>query len=377
MPLFFSGAVFALGCAVGAEDWLCSDELGFPSASKEVVCVTKCRGSASIYESGLRLIVRDSPGGASEPRITLAMAGNPSSEGSLPLALNRLRFLATCHSRTAALHVEGRVRGERPVTPIPAVIFLGFTLTRWSLTGVVLAVVVLAVGAGARYCLVRNSRRKVEELRQQQVLEQERIRIARDLHDDLGPAVTQIKLLGELVERDAGQPAQIARHGHQIWQTSRDLAKHMDELVWVVNPQKDHLENLVSYLAAYSEELLGETDIRCRLDFPEELPNLPMPGHLRHRLFLALKEALNNVLKHAQATEVCVRLRLTSGELLLSVEDNGRGFEMPVPRSNTRSGFGGNGLANLQARLSENGGTCLIESRPGTGTKVQMRAKLS
>lgn len=284
---------------------------------------------------------------------------------------------STMHFRIVCTNVMGRAEGEELVVRTPPLLFLGFTLARWRFAGVVSAVVALLAGATVRHYYVRNFRRKLERLHQQQALEQERGRIARDLHDDLGAAVTQLKLLGELVERDATQPGQTARRGQQISQTSRELARHMDELVWVVNPQKDHLENLASYLAAYSEELLGVSVIRCRLDFPDDLPDVPLSGHLRHRLFLAFKEALHNVVKHAQATEVHVRLRVAAAGLVLSVEDNGKGFDPQLSTLTPQPVHGGNGLANMQARLAEVGGTCHVESRPGAGTKVEMTVKLA
>jgi signal transduction histidine kinase len=296
---------------------------------------------------------------------------------TLSNVLNRLAPSSTYHFRIVCTNVMGRGNGAEFVVRTPPVMFLGLTLARWRFAGVVSAVVALLAGATVRHYYVRSFRKKLERLREQQALEQERGRIARDLHDDLGAAVTQLKLLGELVERDATQPGQTARHGQQISQTSRELARHMDELVWVVNPQKDHLENLVSYLAAYSEEVLGVSNIRCRLDFPDDLSDAPLTGHLRHRLFLAFKEAVHNVVKHAEATEVHVRLRVTTAELVLSVEDNGKGFTVQSPNSEVRNGTGGNGLPNMQARLAEVGGTCQVESQPGAGTKVEMRVKLA
>ena len=305
-----------------------------------------------------------------------AWLGNGTAGVTLSNALNQLTPDTTYHFRMVCTNVMGRGEGDDMVLRTPPVMFLGFTLARWRFAGVISGVVGLLAGGAVRYYYLRNFRRKLELLRQQQALEQERARIARDLHDDLGAAITQIKLLGELVERDAAQPGQTARHGRRIALTSRELAQHMDELVWVVNPQKDHLENFVSYLAAYSEELLGMTDIRCRLDFPDELPDVPLSGQLRHGLFLVFKEALNNVVQHAQATEVHVRLRRTPAELVLSVEDNGQGLQIRKPKAESRNGLGGNGLSNIQARLSEVGGVCHVESRPGAGTKVEMRVKL-
>lgn len=310
-------------------------------------------------------------------RTAAAYVSNRAAGVTLSNALDPLTPDATYHFRLVCTNGMGRTDGEDVVFRTPPVTVLGFTPAQWRRVGLAAAMVTLLTGGGVGSYLRRQARRKRERLRQEQALEQDRARIARDLHDDLGAEVTRIKLLGELVERDAGQAEPTARHGHQIALTSRELAQHLDELVWVVNPEKDHLENLVSYLAALSEEMLAMTAIRFRLDFPEELPDAPLSGHLRHRLLLAFKEALNNVVKHAQATEVQVRLRLPPGELVLSVEDNGRGFDRQLSALRPQPVHGGNGLANLQARLAGVGGTSRVESQPGAGTKVELRVKLT
>jgi len=136
-----------------------------------------------------------------------------------------------------------------------------------------------------------------------------------------------------------------------------------------VNPQKDHLENFVSYLAAYSEELLGMTDIRCRLDFPDELPDVPLSGQLRHGLFLVFKEALNNVVQHAQATEVHVRLRRTPAELVLSVEDNGQGLQIRKPKAGSRNGLGGNGLSTSRPACRRSAASVTLKAGPAPGPR--------
>ncbi|HUJ74461.1 MAG TPA: ATP-binding protein, partial [bacterium] len=296
---------------------------------------------------------------------------------TLSRTLDGLTPNQACCFRMVCTNVMGRAEGGGLVVRIPPLTFLGFTVARWRFACVVSAAVALLVAGTVRYFYVRDLRLALERLRRQHALEQERARIARDLHDDLGAAVTEIQLLGERIERDAAQPGATARYGRRIAHTSRELAQHMDELVWVVNPQKDHLENLVFYLASFTEQFLATTPVRCRFHFPNQIPEIPLSGHLRHLLFLAFKEALNNVVKHAQASEVHVRLVLAPADLVLSVEDDGQGFEAGNPKPEVRNGLGGNGLTNIQARLSEVGGTCRVESRKGVGTKVELRVDLA
>jgi len=145
-------------------------------------------------------------------------------------------------------------------------------------------------------------------LEQKQWVDIERSRISRDLHDVLGPTLTQIKLLGELLELEAARPEQVTSHARLVSAKARQLADDMDEIVWAVNPQKDHLENLAFYLGRYTEQFLELADLHCRLDIPDVLPEIPLPAPVRHRLFLAVKEALNNAVKHAGATEVQLSL---------------------------------------------------------------------
>lgn len=231
--------------------------------------------------------------------------------------------------------------------------------------GVALGLFLLA-GVAIRSLESRKYRQRLRLLEQQNALSAERARIAKDMHDELGANLTRIKLLSELIERESSAPDQTARHARHISRTARELAQGMDEIVWAVNPKKDRLDNLVFYVGAFVEELLGVTHLRYRLHLPDEAPDLTLPAEVRHHVFLAMKEALHNVVKHSQATEVQVRLRLMGRQLEIQVEDDGIGFE-PDSADSKR-----NGLANMRQRLARIAGTCTIESRPGAGTKVKL-----
>ncbi len=155
----------------------------------------------------------------------------------------------------------------------------------------------------------------------------------------------------------------------------------MDEIVWAVDPQHDTLEGLIDYISAYAEDFLHTAGIPCRMDLPVKLPAARVEAESRYNLFLALKEALNNVVKHAHATEVWLRLRIRTKTFTLIVEDNGRGI--PVAGGEGATGVranriaGGSGLVNLEKRLATIAGRCEIHSRPGHGTRVEMTAALN
>ena len=148
----------------------------------------------------------------------------------------------------------------------------------------------------------RRMRRKLEAAERQQAIERERTRIAKDIHDHLGANLTRISLLSQSAHGELENPAQAAAQLDRIYETSRELTRSMDEIVWAVNPQHDTLDSLASYLGNFAQEYLGSLGIRCRLDVPLQLPHWPITAEMRHNVFLAFKEALHNVVKHSGAT---------------------------------------------------------------------------
>jgi signal transduction histidine kinase/streptogramin lyase len=243
---------------------------------------------------------------------------------------------------------------------------------------VLMSVLILsAVGLTVRTIATRKYRRALLRLEQQHAIEKDRARIAKDIHDDIGAGLTQITLLSELGRRE---PKQSGAQLERISDAARDLTRAMDEIVWAVDPQRDTLVSLIDYISAYSEDFLRSAGIRCRMDFPASVPAMQIDAEMRYNLFLALKEALNNIVKHAQATEVWLRLHLTPGAFTLSIEDNGHGFEannggktvVSIDRLNS-----GLGLPNLRKRLEAIGGRCVMQSSPGKGTRVEMTVLLN
>ena len=225
----------------------------------------------------------------------------------------------------------------------------------------------------------RRLRVRLARLEQQQSLERERMRIARDMHDEMGSKLTKMSFLSERASVDAKSGRPFAEKIDSIAQTSRELLKTMDEIVWVVNPRNDTLENLTSYLAHHAVEYFQNTAVECDLRLPQEVPHYALSSEMRHNLFLAFEEALNNVLKHSGATKVKVEMNTSAREFELKVIDNGKGFETvaaPAAKKQPRGGHGGNGLKNMRQRMTAIGGECLVLSRPGEGTAVMMRIPL-
>ena len=247
-----------------------------------------------------------------------------------------------------------------------------FWQTRTFLAGVI--VFILAAVAGVvRYLSTQKLKREVALFKQQEALEKERSRIARDLHDQLGANLTQVALLSEMAKSDRDLPAEVESHADQILQTARETTHALDEIVWAVNPSNDTLEGLVNYAVKYAQEYLALAGLRYRAEVPAQLPDAALPPEVRHNVFLAFKEAVNNVVKHAQASEVWIRLECSPGQFVFEIADNGRGLAHLDPnRARTR-----NGLRNMRKRLEEIHGEFTMTPGPAGGTIVRLTAPLA
>src|SRR6185369_15178781 len=205
-----------------------------------------------------------------------------------------------------------------------------------------------------------------EFLERQAALDKERARIARDIHDDLGGTLTQVSLLSGLALRDWKSPDKSFEHVQLISTTARQVIKSLDEIVWAVNPRNDTLPELINYISQFAVDYLRTANIRCRVKALEHPPRRAVSSETRHSLFLAVKEALTNVVRHAHATEVLLRISATADSVSIAIEDNGTGFERHP------NGAGADGLQNMRQRMEEIGGEFHVESMPGSGTRVSL-----
>jgi len=228
----------------------------------------------------------------------------------------------------------------------------------------------LLVGAAVRYWLVRKMAARMQQLEREAALQRERARIAKDIHDDLGANLTQIALLSNLAQQDASSPEKANERIDRISTTAREVIKSLDEIVWAVNPGNDSLPHLIDYAAQFVLDYLRLAGIRCRLDLPENPPQYALSTDVRHNIFLVIKEAANNIVKHSGATEVWLRIHIEDDFLHISIEDDGRGLE-----TNGRL-VRGNGLVNMEKRVAEIGGVYQFASRQKAGTSIQFRVPL-
>ena len=161
-----------------------------------------------------------------------------------------------------------------------------------------------------RYVSFRRLRLRLRLLEQEAAVEKERARIAKDLHDDLGAHLSQIAMLSELAQSDFNKPAQARGHIDLIFRTARSVTRSLDEIVWAVNPRNDSLDRFTAHLCTFAPEFLRAAGISCRLDVPMDLPTAAAACQRAAPSLPGFKEALHNVVKHAGATEVWLRLKV-------------------------------------------------------------------
>ncbi len=217
--------------------------------------------------------------------------------------------------------------------------------------------------------LLQKETREREVAERERTLETERSRIARDLHDDLGSSLTEISVLAAKGQR-LRTLDELTSLFRAIAAKARGLVTALDVIVWAVDPKDNTLESVADYLGDFTSEYLSHSGIICRFDIPIALPSIVLDGRLRHALLLAVKETLNNVERHSQATEVQFQMTLTDNQLDIVISDNGKGFD-------TKTKYKGNGLRNLPLRLTKLGGRYTIKSSVGNGTVVTIGLQLS
>jgi signal transduction histidine kinase len=256
--------------------------------------------------------------------------------------------------------IEDCLRVHVPVPLSEAPLFWPAVLTS------LVAVSVLSTRSLAWY----RMRREVARLRQQRALEHERLRIAQDIHDDLGARVTQISLFSAMAQDNPVLPAKARADFDNISRMTRELVTALYETVWAVNPENDNLDALGNYLCQLVNQLCNQAKLRCRFDVGDLPSQIQVSSQTRHNITMAVKEAVHNIIKHANAEEVHLHVGFADGLLDIIVRDDGTGFA-PANQSP------GSGLNNMKRRLADVGGSCRIDSQLGRGTEIEMRMTLN
>jgi signal transduction histidine kinase len=272
------------------------------------------------------------------------------------------------HFQAQIQHTDGIWNTESLLVPME--ILPQFWQTRWfywCLAGLAVLLVVRLY----QHRVDHRERHVAAKRRARKALEDERARIARDMHDDLGARLSQLAMLHEmfLVEHPLAPAASAGML--QLSANARQAVETLDQVVWAVNPRNDTLANVADYLTHCTTSYLNPLGITCRIDAPPEWPDLTVRAQTRHQLILAFKEALQNLAKHAAARVATLQLELTELQFTVTLKDDGKG--LPA----TLDGVEKDGLDNMQARLHSIGGTAEIIPNPSGGTIVRFTLSLT
>ncbi|HUB78866.1 MAG TPA: two-component regulator propeller domain-containing protein [Bryobacteraceae bacterium] len=247
--------------------------------------------------------------------------------------------------------------------PIPAEVMFHIATPLWGRSWFLTLLAAGIAGAmfgGHRYHLARRLE-----------LERVRLRIAADLHDDLGASLTRVAILSEIAHRQAGLPqAEPGRHLTEIAETARGLVDGLSDIVWSIDPRRDDMRNLVRRLRQLAGETLEPLGVEWRLDAAAGIEHLAFSPDQRRNLFLIVKEAVHNAARHSGCRRLAVQIEVRQGRCLVTVSDDGRGF----PDGDAESG---NGLANMRARAAALGGSIAAGTAPGGGAEIVLSFPLS
>lgn len=211
---------------------------------------------------------------------------------------------------------------------------------------------------------------KIKELERRHVIEKERLRISKDMHDEVGASLTRISILSELAKKQQKEPLKAQQTINQISEISGGVIDEMSEIIWSMNPRNDNLDSFTSYIRQHTSSYLETAGINCIFEFPDEINTQPMSSELRRNLFLTVKEAMHNIVKHSGAKNVKFSLIIDHLRLEMIIQDDGNGFEMEKTKQ------WGNGLINMRKRLEEMGGHFEIKSFVNEGTKILFSVSL-
>ncbi|MBZ0198997.1 MAG: hypothetical protein K8H86_03950 [Ignavibacteriaceae bacterium] len=226
-----------------------------------------------------------------------------------------------------------------------------------------------AVGGSIRFFEVRRIKFRIKKLEEKEALAKDRARISRDIHDEIGANLTRILLISDIASSQQ-ETTKWFDSFKQISRSANETIVKLDEIVWAINPKNDSLKNFMAYLSEYIEMFFEHSDKSCRFNYPAVIPDVTLTSEKRHNLFLAIKEALNNVQKYSNANQVSFELIVTKTFFSFSLSDDGVGF---LPAKTLESG---NSIKNMKSRIDLLLGEFELKSASGEGTTIKFTIKI-
>jgi signal transduction histidine kinase len=217
--------------------------------------------------------------------------------------------------------------------------------------------------------LVFNRSRMIHQSNRQMEIEKVRNQIARDLHDDMGSTLSSINLISQVALQEKPSGLQ-EKYFQRISDQSTKMMESMSDMVWSINPDNDNFQKTLAKMKEFSAEILEPKNVDYQFDVDETLNEISLDVAKRKNLFLVFKEAINNAAKYSECSLINISLSKTVNELLLTIQDNGKGFDISSPTH-------GNGLHNMRARANEINADISLESTVGHGTSLILKMPLT
>jgi two-component system, NarL family, sensor histidine kinase UhpB len=217
-----------------------------------------------------------------------------------------------------------------------------------------------------------QNEKKEMKLKNEHIILNERLRISSDLHDEVGATLSGVAMYSHLVREQlkSNNKTGIENSLEVMQQSSSQMVEKLNDIVWLINPKKDSLQQLISRLEDYAIKMTAVKDIKLNITVPDTIPDNVLPAETRRNIYLLCKEAINNAVKYSDASLIEFSLQISDGKLCLSITDNGNGFDTGLPAK-------GNGVINMQRRANEIGALFLVNSNSGKGTRVQLEIKIT
>lgn len=232
--------------------------------------------------------------------------------------------------------------------------------------------IILGDRLSASFTELKQTQSQLIETERQREQEKIRLRISRDIHDEIGSSLTKISLLSEMASDESSNKTVATKESLQnIADYSRKVNASLSEIVWAISPQQDTLDRLLAFMRNYIHTFFKDTGINFKIDFPEIAADQPLNPDLKRNIFLVLKESLNNAVKYSKAKNISIRFNLNEKQFQFNVTDDGIGMNGELKSAS------GNGLNNMRFRMEQSGCQLKIVTSPGNGCEINASGNIS